>query len=150
VEQGRVAVCHAFGFPFKKTLDPLPPFGVYSIPEVAMAGISEEEAKARGVDYEVGRGRFSDNTRAMIGGSTEGMVKLVFDPRNRLLLGVHVLGDDAAELVHHGQAVLHHHGTIDHFIDSTYNIPTRTEAYKYAAYDGLQNLQRNRARVAVR
>ena len=139
-EQGRVAACHAFGISFKDAVDPLPPLGVYSVPEVAMAGLTEEAAQARGIDYEVGRGFFARNTRARIAGATEGLVKLVFRRSDRVLLGVHVLGDIASELVHLGQMVVAQGRTIDHFIHSTYNVPTFTEAYKYAAYDGLQRL----------
>ena len=140
MEQGRVAACHAFGIPFKQTVDPLPPFGVYSIPEIAMVGLTEEAAAANGLDYEVGRAWFANNTRATIAGMTDGLVKLVFGRDDRILLGVHILGGSAAELIHQGQAVLHFGGTIDYFIHTTFNVPTESEAYKYAAYDGLQRL----------
>ncbi len=141
MEQGRVAACYALGIPFKDTVDPMPPFGVYSVPEAAMVGLTEEGAAAQGIDYEVGRGWFAGNTRARIAGAEEGLVKLIFQREDRKLLGVHVLGDHAAELVHQGQAVLNYGGTIDYFIHSTFNVPTESEAYKYAAYDGLQRLQ---------
>lgn len=140
MEQGRVAVSHAFGIGSDDAVDPRPPFGVYSIPEAAMVGLTEEAATTAGIDYEVGRCAFSRNTRATIAGTTDGMVKLVFDRADRRLLGVHIVGDDAAELSHLGQAVLNFGGTIDYFIDTTFNVPTRTEAYKYAAYDGVQRL----------
>jgi NAD(P) transhydrogenase len=141
MEQGRVAACYALGIPFKKTVDPMPPFGVYSIPETAMVGLTEEAAASEGIDYEVGRGWFVNNSRATIAGATDGLVKLVFKRDDRKLLGVHVLGDLAAELVHQGQAALHHGGAIDYFIHTTFNVPTESDAYKYAAYDGLQRLQ---------
>jgi NAD(P) transhydrogenase len=141
MEQGRVATCYALGIPFKETVDPMPPFGVYSVPEAAMVGLTEDDAVAHGIDYEVGRGWFAGNTRATIAGATDGLVKLVFRRKSRELLGVHVLGDHAAELVHQGQAVLNYGGTLDYFIHSTFNVPTVSEAYKYAAYDGLQRLQ---------
>jgi len=140
MEQGRVAVCHAFGIPFKETVDPLPPFAVYSIPDVAMVGLTEEAARAQGVRYEVGKGWFAGNTKATISGFTEGLVKLVFRRNDKILLGAHILGDDASELIHTGQAVIHRGGTIDQFIHATFCAPTRSEAYKYAAYDGLQRL----------
>jgi NAD(P) transhydrogenase len=139
-EQGRVAACHAFGIPFKETLDPLPPYGIYSIPEVGMVGLTEEAAKASGVDYEVGRAWFADNARSAIAGTQQGFIKLVFQREDRKLRGAHIVGEEATELIHQPQAVIHAGGTIDHFIDSTYNIPTRSEAFKYAAYDALQNL----------
>jgi NAD(P) transhydrogenase len=139
-EQGRVAACHAFGIPFKETLDPLPPYGIYSIPEVAMVGLTEEAARASGIDHEVGRAWFADNARSAIAGTQQGFVKLVFQREDRKLRGAHIVGEEATELIHQPQAVIHAGGTIDHFIDSTYNIPTRSEAFKYAAYDALQNL----------
>jgi NAD(P) transhydrogenase len=140
MEQGRVAACHAFGIALKQSVDSLAPFGVYSIPEVAMAGLTEEAAQAAGIPYAVGRAWFEANTRAAISGSTDGLVKLVFDPEDRRLLGVHVLGESASELVHLGQAVISFRGPIDWFIHSTFNVPTATEAYKYAAYNGLANI----------
>jgi NAD(P) transhydrogenase len=139
-EQGRVAVCWAFGIPFKETVDPLPPFGVYSIPEVGMVGMTEDAAAEAGIEHEVGRSWFEHNPRARIAGTTDGLMKLVFRVDDRTLLGVHVLGDIASELVHIGQAVMHGGGTIDRFIHATFNVPTYAEAFKYAAYDGLQRL----------
>lgn len=140
MEQGRVAMCHAFGIPFKETIDPLPPSAVYSIPEVAMVGLTEEAARAEDIDYEVGRGWFAGNPKATISGFTEGLVKLVFRGDDRTLLGVHILGDGASELIHVGQDAIHGDATIDRFIHTTFCTPTRSEAYKYAAYDGLQRL----------
>jgi NAD(P) transhydrogenase len=140
MEQARVAVCLAFGIPFKETVDPLAPFGVYSIPEVGMVGMTEEVAVGGGIDYEVGRGWFAQNARARIAGTTDGLVKLVFRRQDRRLLGVHVMGDIASELVHIGQDVMHAAGPIDRFIHTTFNVPTYAEAFKYAAYDGLQRL----------
>lgn len=139
-EQGRVAICHAFGIPFKEVIDPFPPYGVYSIPEVGMVGMTEEAATEAGVDYEVGRAWFADNARSSIAGSPHGFVKLVLARTDRRLLGAHIVGEEAAELIHQAQAVIHTRGTIDYFIDSTYNAPTRSEAFKYAAYDALQRL----------
>ncbi len=139
-EQGRVAICHAFGIPFKEVIDPFPPYGVYSIPEVGMVGMTEEAATEAGVDYEVGRAWFADNARSSIAGSPHGFIKLVLARSDRRLLGAHIVGEEAAELIHQAQAVIHTRGTIDYFIDSTYNAPTRSEAFKYAAYDALQRL----------
>jgi len=140
MEQGRVAACDAFDIPFKETVDSVAPFGVYSIPEVAMVGLTEHAAAGLGIEVETGRWLFAHNTRAVIAGSTQGMLKLVFRRDDRRLLGVHILGELASELIHQGQLVLHHEGTIDHFIHTTYNVPTWSEAYKYAAYNGLQRL----------
>jgi NAD(P) transhydrogenase len=140
-EQGRVAACHAFDIPFKEGVDELAPSGIYSIPEVGVVGMTSEQAAAAGIDFEIGRYDFAENPRSRIAGTTYGMIKLVFRRDDRRLLGVHIVGEEAAELVHIGQAVIHAGKTIDQFIDSTFNIPTRSEAYKYAAYDGLQRLQ---------
>ena len=141
MEQGRVAACRALGIDFKDAVDPSPPTGVYSIPEIAAVGLTEQAAAAEGIVYEVGRGRFEGNSRANIGGATEGMVKLVFAKADRKLVGVHILGESATEAIHVGQAVIKSNETIDYFIDTTFNVPTLCEAYKYAAYDGLQRLQ---------
>ena len=122
-------------------MDAVIPTGVYSIPEVAGVGLTEQEAAQRGIDYEVGRGRFSSNSRGNISGATEGLVKLVFRRDDRTLLGAHILGEVASELIHIGQAALHHKDTIDYFLDTTFNVPTYAEAYKYAAYDGLARLE---------
>jgi NAD(P) transhydrogenase len=139
-EQGRVAMCHAFDIPFKETVDPLPPFGIYSIPEAAMVGLTEEAAAGAGIETATGRYDFANNPRSLIAGTTYGFIKLVFRRDDRRLLGVHIVGEEAAELIHAGQAVLHAGETIDRFIHTTFNIPTRSEVYKYAAYDGLQQL----------
>jgi NAD(P) transhydrogenase len=142
MEQARVAACWAFNIPLKRSVDVLPPFGVYSVPEVAMVGLTEEAAAAKGISHAAGRARFETNTRAAISGATEGMVKLVFERDDLTLLGVHIVGDAATELVHQGQAVIHFGGTIEYFIHSTFNVPTMSEAYKYAAYDGLRQVGR--------
>ena len=140
MEQGRVAACHALGITFKETVDPVTPFGVYSIPECGMVGLTEDQAAAQGRHYAIGISRFVDNSRAAIAGTTEGMVKLVVDREDRRLLGVHIVGEGATELVHQGQAVLHFGGTIDYFIHATFDVPTMSDAYKYAAYDCLQRM----------
>lgn len=141
MEQARVAVGHAFGFPLKKAVDRMPPIAIYTIPEAASVGMTEDAAQRAGLDFEVGRGWFEKNTRAAIAGDREGLVKLVFERSTGRLLGVHILGTDAADLVHVGQAVLRHGGDISEFIDTTFNLPTRSEAYKYAAYDGLSRVE---------
>ncbi len=141
MEQARVAMCHAFGIPLRQAVDRLLPVAVYTIPEVAGVGMTEEAARAAGLDYEVGRGWFEKNPRAAIAGDTEGLVKLVCERRTGRLLGVHILGDDAAELVHQGQAVIRHGGSIEEFLHATFNVPTRSDAYKYAAYDALTHME---------
>jgi NAD(P) transhydrogenase len=139
-EQGRVAACHAFNVPFDLSVDWLPPMAVYTMPEVGAVGMTEEAAAREGVSFVVGRSWFADNARSLIAGTTQGMIKLVLDKNDRKLLGVHIVGEDAAELVHVGQAVMHNGGSVDQFLHGTFNIPTRSEVYKYAAYDALQNI----------
>jgi NAD(P) transhydrogenase len=142
MEQARVAARWAFDLPLGRAVDSLAPYGVYSVPEVAMVGLTEEAASEQHIDHAVGRARFAANTRAAISGATDGMLKLVFERSSLALLGVHVVGDAATELVHLGQAVIHFGGTIEYFVDSTFNVPTLSEAYKYAAYDGLSAVGR--------
>ncbi|HVC38491.1 MAG TPA: Si-specific NAD(P)(+) transhydrogenase [Candidatus Dormibacteraeota bacterium] len=140
MEQARVAMCHAFDIRFKDAVDPVVPTGIYTLPEAAMVGLTEEAARTAGEDVETGRALFAANARARIAGSTEGLVKLVFRASDRRLVGAHILGEEATELIHIAQALLHEGATIDEFIDTTFNFPTRADAYKYAAYDGLQRL----------
>lgn len=142
MEQARVAMCQAFGIHFKDSVDPLLPTGIYTLPEAAMVGLTEEAAKTAGEDFETGRATFAENARAQIAGSTEGLVKLVFRAPDHRLLGAHILGEEATELVHVAQAVLHREGRVDDFIDTTFNFPSRADAYKYAAYEGLGRLDR--------
>jgi NAD(P) transhydrogenase len=141
MEEARVAMCRAFDIDFKEALDPVVPTGIYTLPELAMVGLTEQAARAAGDDVETGRAFFRANARAQIAGSTDGLVKLVFRASDRRLMGAHILGEEATELIHVAQAVLHKSGIIDEFIDTTFNFPTRADAYKYAAYDGLQRLQ---------
>ena len=147
MEQARVAMCHAFDIDFKRAVDPLCPMYVFSIPEVASVGQSEVEAKAQGIDVEVGRASFGNNAKARISGFADGHVKLVFRRSDKRVLGLHIVGELASELVHLGQLVLRQGGTIDEFIHATFAVPTRSEAYKYAAYDGLMRLQHHASRI---
>jgi NAD(P) transhydrogenase len=137
MDQARVAVCHAFGFTYKKQVSHLLPYGVYTIPEVSCVGFSEEQAKEKKIDYVVGRALYVDNARGKIVGDKEGVIKLLFDRESRKLLGAHCIGDRASELVHIGQAVIALEGTVDTLIDMVFNYPTLAEMFKYAAYDAL-------------
>jgi NAD(P) transhydrogenase len=146
MEQGRVAVCHAFGFDYKKRLASQLPMGVYTIPEISAVGETEESCREHHIDYTVGRARYANNARAAMVGDTSGLLKLVFRRDDRKLLGVHIIGESATELIHTGMAVLELAGTIDLFIAFVFNFPTLSEMYKYAAYDGLGNLARHKLR----
>ncbi len=145
MEQARVAVCHAFCFEYKKEVSSLIPYGIYTIPEISMVGESEDSLRASGEEYLVGRASYRINPRGQIIGDTSGLVKLLFRPADQRLLGVHIIGEHASELIHIGQACLFYGGTIDFFIQSVFNFPALSDLYKYAAYDGLGNLQRYRA-----
>jgi NAD(P) transhydrogenase len=139
MEQARVAVCHAFGFQYKKQVSHLLPYGVYTIPEVSCVGFSEEQAKEKKIDYVVGRAFYRDNARGKIVGDKDGVIKLVFDKSNRKLIGCHCIGDRASELVHIGQTAITTGGTVDTFIEMVFNYPTLAEMFKYAAYDALKS-----------
>ena len=141
MEQARVAMVHAFDLKYKTRMAPLLPLAVYTIPEVAMVGETEEACLAKGVDYAVGRAWYRQNARAQIMGDLAGEVKLVFRRPDKRLLGVHIVGESASDLVHLGLMVLQAEGTIDTFIETVFNYPTLGEAYKYAAYDGLGQLE---------
>ena len=140
MEQGRVAVAHALGIDFKQRVASVPLIGVYSMPEIAMAGLTEQAAASQGIDYEVGCCDFTRIPRAHISGHTDGLLKLVFERRTKRLLGVHVLCDVASEIVPLGQEIISQGETIDRFVDLTLAVPTYTLAYKLAAFDGLARL----------
>jgi NAD(P) transhydrogenase len=141
MEQARLAMCLAFDIPLKRSVDPLVPTSIYTLPEVATVGLTEEAARASGEDVKTGRAFFAANSRARIAGTTDGLVKLVFRASDRRLLGAHILGEEASELIHIAQAMLHARATVHEFIDATFNVPTRADAYKYAAYDALEHLE---------
>ena len=139
MEQGRIAACHAFNIP----VPPAPeffPYGIYSVPEISTVGMSEEEVRKRGIPYECGIARFRETSRGHIMGLNTGMMKMIFSLKTRRLLGVHIVGEGATELVHIGQAVLNLHGTLDYFIENTFNYPTLAEAYKIAALDAWNRM----------
>jgi len=139
MEQGRLASCHMFGRPCVNAPH-LYPYGIYTIPEISMCGRSEQELTAAKVPYEFGVSKFAELAKGQMVGDDTGLLKLLFDPDARTLLGVHVIGDTAAEIVHIGQAVMAMGGTIEYFRDTVFNYPTFAEAYKVAALDGLNKL----------
>ncbi|MEK6609032.1 MAG: FAD-dependent oxidoreductase, partial [Myxococcota bacterium] len=145
MEQGRVAICHAFDLAYKQRVSPLLPYGIYTLPEVSSVGETEESARAKGLDCETGRAGFAQNARAMIQGDTAGLLKIVFRRGDRRLLGAHVVGEGACETIHVALAYLQQDAPIDAFIDAVFNYPSICEAYKYAAYDGLARLARSAA-----
>jgi len=146
MEQGRVAVCHAFGFQYKQRVASMLPMGIYTIPEISAAGETEDSCKEKKIGYEVGRARYENNARGHIAGDTAGLLKLVFSPQDKKLLGVSIIGESATELIHIGMTVLDNGLTINEFIEQVFNYPTLSEMYKYAAYDGLGNLAGHKLR----
>jgi len=138
-EQGRLAACDAFGIKARWSPE-LFPYGIYTIPEISFVGRNEEELTAAEVPYEIGKAQYREIARGNIIGDSIGMLKLLFDRTSRALLGVHIIGEGAVELVHIGQAVLAYKGTVDYFIETVFNYPTLAECYKNAAFDGINRL----------
>ena len=139
MEQGRLASCHMFGAYCHSKKESIP-YGIYTIPEISVVGRTEEELTAAKVPYEIGVARFEELAKGQMLGTEVGMLKILFDPKTLKLLGVHVIGESAAEIVHIGQAVLALGGTIEYFRDTVFNYPTFAEAYKVAGLDGLNRL----------
>ena len=142
MEQGRAAVCHAFGIPFEGTVDPSPVSAVYGMPEVSGAGLTEEQCRDKGLDYEVGRADLGLTPRGAIAGRG-GLLKLIFLKADRKLVGVHCIGDIASEIVGIGQMVIRCGGTMNTIANMSMNTPTYSYAYKYAAFDGLRKSARS-------
>jgi len=139
LEQGRLAACHAFGVEASSTPS-LFPYGIYTIPEISYVGKNEEDLTQNNVPYEVGKANYREIARGQIMGDSAGMLKLLFHRETRELLGVHIIGESAAELIHIGQAVLTFGGKIDYFVNNVFNYPTLAECYKNAAFDGINRL----------
>ena len=141
MEQGRIAACHAFG-----ERAPTPPeffpYGIYSVPEISTVGMTEQEVQKRGIPYECGIARFRETSRGHIMGLNSGMMKLIFSLKTRRLLGCHICGEGATELVHIGQAVMNLKGTLEYFVENTFNYPTLAEGYKIAALDAYNRMPR--------
>jgi NAD(P) transhydrogenase len=142
MEQGRLAACHAFGLPVSHTPEGFP-YGIYSVPEISTVGMSEEDVRKAGISYECGIARFRETSRGQIMGLRQGMMKLIFSMETRRLLGAHIIGEGATELIHIGQAVLNLKGTIEFFIENTFNYPTLAEAYKIAGLDAWNRMARH-------
>ena len=139
LEQGRLAACHAFGIETSST-PALFPYGIYTIPEISYVGKNEEELTQNSVPYEMGKASYREIARGQIIGDSIGMLKLLFHRETHELLGVHIIGESASELVHIGQAVMSFGGKIDYFVNTVFNYPTLAECYKNAAFDGINRL----------
>jgi NAD(P) transhydrogenase len=139
MEQGRIAACRAFG----EEAPAAPaffPYGIYAVPEISTIGMTEEEVRLRGIPYDCGIARFRETSRGQIMGLCSGFLKMIFALDDRRLLGVHIVGEGATELIHIGQAVLNLGGSLDYFIENTFNYPTLAEAYKIAALDAWNRM----------
>lgn len=140
MEQGRLAACHAFQVSDSHEIKVIP-YGIYSIPEVSMVGKTEEELTAAGVPHASGRAFFREMARGHISGDLHGLLKVIFHRDTHALLGVHIIGPGATELIHIGQSVLTYGGTVEYFIHNVFNYPTMAECYRTAAFDGLNRLK---------
>jgi NAD(P) transhydrogenase len=140
MEQGRIAAANAFNIPIHSDRANYP-YGIYTIPEISFIGQTEEQLTEQGIPYEVGIAFFREIARGQIRGDTTGRLKLIFDPESKRLLGVHIVGEGASELLHIGQAVFAFKGTVEYFADAVFNYPTLAECYKAAAFNGLNKLR---------
>ena len=133
-EQGRLAACHAFGGSSETASDYFP-VGIYAVPEISIVGKTEQQLRKEGIAYETGVARLRETARGQIQGVQDGMLKLLFGLKDHRLLGAHIVGEGATELIHIGQAVIAHNGTLEYFVGAVFNYPTFAEAYKIAALD---------------
>jgi NAD(P) transhydrogenase len=148
MEQGRIAACHAFDAPSHAPPEFFP-YGIYSVPEMSTIGMTEEQVRTKAIPYECGIARFRETARGQIMGLNAGFLKMIFAQETRRLLGVHIVGEGATELIHIGQAVLNLGGTLDYFVENTFNYPTLAEAYKIAALDAWNRMPRRQPSVAA-
>jgi NAD(P) transhydrogenase len=142
MEQGRIAAARAFGDELVQSNPSFYPYGIYTIPEISFIGKTEEQLTEEDVPYEVGVAYYREIARGQIRGDTTGRLKLIFHRQTKQVLGVHIIGEGASELVHIGQAVMVLNGTVDYFIDNVFNYPTLAECYKAAAFNGINRLAR--------
>lgn len=140
MEEGRLAACHAFGIDDAE-LPKFFPYGIYTIPEISMLGPTEEDLKSRKVDYVAGKAHYRELARGQIVGDRWGLLKILVDRRSLKILGLHIVGDNAAELIHIGQAVMSLGGDVDYFIRNVFNYPTLAEAYKTAAFHAINQIK---------
>ncbi len=144
MEQARVAMVHAFDLEYAESMSPIQPIAVYTIPEISSVGLTEDDCRNKSIPYLVGRAYYENNPRGQIIGDMSGMIKLVFSPDDKKLIGAHIIGEQASELIHIAAHVMLANGKIDAFIQSVYNYPTLADLYKYAAYDGLKKWEEER------
>jgi len=145
MEQGRIAAARAFDDQATTSNPNFYPYGIYTIPEISFIGKTEEQLTGEDVPYEVGLAYYRETARGQIRGDTTGRLKLIFHRDTLKVLGVHIIGEEASELIHIGQAVMVLDGTMEYFIDNVFNYPTLAECYKVAAFNGLGRLHRYQA-----
>ncbi|HBL55790.1 MAG TPA: Si-specific NAD(P)(+) transhydrogenase, partial [Deltaproteobacteria bacterium] len=138
--QARIAVLHAFGQLESEKMPRDLPLGIWTIPAVSMVGKTEEELTDARIPYEIGIAHFKEISRAHIMGENEGILKLLFDPETLKILGIHIIGPHASELIHLGHSVMFYEGTIKYFMNTVFNSPTLDEAYRVAAFNGMNRL----------
>ena len=141
MEQGRIAISHMFQTNDLNALADTFPYGIYTVPEVSMVGITEQQAREQGIDCATGLSYYRDTARGMIMGDKDnGFLKLVFEKETKIIRGVHIIGNQATELIHYGMQLVRNERTLDYLIATVFNYPTFHDLYKYASYDGLGNL----------
>lgn len=140
MEQGRIAAAHAFELPEHQSMPSNFPYGIYTIPEISSIGETEESLTKAGREFIVGRARYREVARGQIVGDQWGILKLLICKETLKLLGIHIIGDNASEIIHIGQAVMHFGGDVNYFIHNVFNYPTLAEAYKTAAFNAIKNL----------
>lgn len=140
MEQGRVAACHMFGHRYDM-IETLLPYGIYALPEISMVGWTEEKLTAEGIPYEAGIAQYKETARGQLIRDEIGMLKLLIHQESHAILGVHIIGTQATELVHIGQAAIAFKGTAEYFVNTVFNYPTLAECYKVAALNGLNKLR---------
>jgi NAD(P) transhydrogenase len=141
-EQGRLATCHAFEIhhdEFPETF----PYGIYTIPEISSVGLTEEDLIAKKIDFEVGRAEYQETARGQIIADSGGLLKICFCPKTHKIFGIHVIGNSASELVHLGQMVMTLGGDMHSLVKNIFNYPTLAEAYKIAAFNGLNKIKKH-------
>jgi NAD(P) transhydrogenase len=140
MEQGRIAACHMFGITFKQKLADTTPIGLYTIPAVSMVGMTAKQAHEAGLNIVAGRAEYRANARGRMLGDAQGLLKCVFDRKERTLLGASIVGEDATELIHLAQSLITHGAGIDYLINTCFNYPSLGELFKYAAYSALRSM----------
>jgi NAD(P) transhydrogenase len=140
MDQGRVAVTHMFGLHDVERIAGTVPYGIYTIPEVSMVGVSEEQAREQKIDYTVARARYADVPRGVIVGDERGMLKMLFNSADQKVIGVHIIGQQATELIHYGMELVESGRDLKHVIGTVFNFPTLHEIYKHAAYEAWEGI----------